>query len=316
MTKVSIIIPIYNVEAYLDQTISSVVSQSLHEIEIILVDDGSKDRSSQIVDDWASRDYRIVPIHKQNSGVIEARKTGLVAAKGEYVFYLDGDDYILPNCLYTLYESAKYNHADWVVSDFLIEYPDGRKNEKKFTNFGVVDNVGFLAYSYGNGDFYFTGRLIRRSLLVDSQINIPKEITFGEDNMIVTQLGDQLQCACKVNCVSLVYVQRGNSVTNKNLKKDLSQRARACRLCYDFLVSKQYFRQIKLEIDSYFCFEYLSCIARGYVDYQMSFVHSHCSDGKSKLPPGCRMFFLISRISPLFSVYMYSMLRKIKNKIL
>ena len=311
MPKVAVIIPIYNVENYLDKTIKSVVEQTLQDIEIILVDDGSKDGCPRIVDAWASRDVRIVPIHKRNAGVTEARKAGLAVAKSEFVFYLDGDDYITPDCLRQLHEAAARCHSDWVVSDFLIEYPDGHQTEKRFTNFGIVDDNGFLAYSYGNADFYFTGRLIRKSLLTDSIVRVPKEVTYGEDNMMVTQLGAQLQCACKVDCFSLVYVQRESSVTNKKKLNDLHQRARACRMCYDFLREKSYFDDIKSDVDAYFAREYFSCIARGYVDDEMQFVMRDCRNGAMRLRGKRRLFFSMAKVSTRMAVSLYQLLKKL-----
>lgn len=312
MPKISIIIPIYNVGEYLNKTVKSVVCQTLQDIEIILVDDGSKDNSPQLVDEWAVRDSRIMPIHKHNAGVTEARKTGLIAAKSEYIFFLDGDDYITPDSLRQLYDAAEEHHADWVVSDFLIEYPDGHQTEKRFTNFGVVDNKGFLAYSYGNSDFYFTGRLIRKSFLTNSVVNVPKEITYGEDNVMVTQLGAQLQCACRVDCFTLVYVQRENSVTNKMKVNDLHQRARACHLCYDFLQEKPYFDEIKSDVAAYFAREYFACIARGYVDEEMKFVMHECKDGGKRLAGKGKIFFALAKVAPRLSVLLYQFIKKVK----
>lgn len=311
MSKISIIIPIYNVGEYLNQTVQSVVDQTLQDIEIILVDDGSKDNSSQIVDEWADRDARIVPIHKQNAGVTEARKTGLAAAKSEYIFYLDGDDYITPDSLRQLYEAAERHHADWVVSDFLIEYPDGSKKELTFESFGIVSNTGFLSHSYRDSNFYFMGRLIRKSLLADSVVNVPKEITYGEDNMMVTQLGAQLQYACKVDCFTLIYVQRESSVTNKKKINDLHQRARACHMCYDFLREKTYFGEIKPDVDAYFAREYFACIARGYVDAEMQFVMCDCKEGGKRLTGKSKLFFSLAKVAPRISVSLYQLLKKI-----
>ncbi len=313
MPKISIIIPIYNVEEYLNKTVQSVVDQTLQDIEIILVDDGSKDNSSQLVDEWAARDSRIVAIHKQNAGVTEARKTGLAAAQSEYIFYLDGDDYITLDGLRQLYDAAEKHHADWVVSDFLIEYPDGHQTEKCFKDFDVVDTRGFLAYSYGNADFYFTGRLIRKSLLTDSVVDVPKEVTYGEDNMMVTQLGAQLQRACKVDCFTLIYVQRESSVTNRKKINDLHQRARACRMCYDFLSKKPYFDEIKSDVDAYFAQEYFACIARGYVDDEMQFVMRDCKEGANRLAGKRKMFFSLAKVAPKLSVSLYQLFKNVKS---
>ena len=105
-TKISIIVPIYNVEQYLQKTIESCINQTLKELEVILVDDGSKDASGKVVDDFAKKDNRIKVIHKQNEGVTIARNTGLAVATGKYIFFLDGDDYLPLNAMDLLYQKA------------------------------------------------------------------------------------------------------------------------------------------------------------------------------------------------------------------
>lgn len=132
MAKVSIIVPVYNAEKYLDQCVESLVNQTYADIEILLVDDGSKDRSGAICDRWAKADSRIVVIHKQNAGASLARKDGIYAASGKYVCFLDSDDYVEPTfceqmltqmqvhaadiveCAYTVFsEKTRRAHAPW-----------------------------------------------------------------------------------------------------------------------------------------------------------------------------------------------------------
>ena len=105
MTKTplfSIILPVYNVEQYLDRCVESILKQNFTDYEVILVDDGSKDRSSKMCDDWAAKDERIRVVHKINAGLGMARNTGVDVAKGEYVLFIDSDDYIEGELLQTL----------------------------------------------------------------------------------------------------------------------------------------------------------------------------------------------------------------------
>lgn len=95
--KVSVIVPIYNVEKYIGKCILSIIEQTYKNIEIILVDDGSLDDSGNIADEYATRDNRIKVIHKANAGVSAARNSGLDAATGDFVCFSDGDDYVMPN---------------------------------------------------------------------------------------------------------------------------------------------------------------------------------------------------------------------------
>lgn len=111
---VSIIVPIYNVERYLKQCIESLINQSLSNIEIILVDDGSPDNSGIIADEYVKKDSRIKVIHQNNHGLGPARNSGLKIAKGEYVGFVDSDDYVKPNMYKDLYNKAKEGNYDFV----------------------------------------------------------------------------------------------------------------------------------------------------------------------------------------------------------
>ena len=111
---VSVIVPIYNVEQYLPRCLDSIVAQSYHELEIILVDDGSKDSSPCICDEYASRDNRICVIHKQNGGEGDARNCGLSAVHGKYIMFVDSDDWCDPLCVDKLYHSMISDNVDLV----------------------------------------------------------------------------------------------------------------------------------------------------------------------------------------------------------
>lgn len=117
---ISVIIPVYNVEAYLAECIDSVLAQSCTDWEAILVDDGATDSSGRICDEYAARDSRIRVIHRQNGGLPAARNTGLAAARGEYVYFLDSDDYIVPRTLELLLSAARREQADVVFFDGFV----------------------------------------------------------------------------------------------------------------------------------------------------------------------------------------------------
>lgn len=114
--KVSVIVPVYNTEKYLQRCLDSIVKQTLQEIEIILVDDGSKAACALLCDRWAQTDDRIRVIHKENGGLGFARNSGMEAATGEYIGFVDSDDYIDPAMYETLYTAATKNNADLAVS--------------------------------------------------------------------------------------------------------------------------------------------------------------------------------------------------------
>lgn len=103
---VSIIVPVYNVEKFIFKTVNSILNQDYKNIEIILVDDGSPDNSARIIDELAKKDNRIVCVHKENGGVSSARNAGLKIATGEYVTFIDGDDWVEPNYVSYLIKSC------------------------------------------------------------------------------------------------------------------------------------------------------------------------------------------------------------------
>ena len=143
MIKISVIVPIYNVEKYLKKCLDSIIYQSLKDIEIIMVDDGSTDSCSQICDYYSSLDERIKVVHKENQGLGLARNTGLDIAKGKYVTFIDSDDYISIDYLKKVYNVAEENKADVVYSGFA-----------NLNNDGIVE---FSPNPYGNRKIYKNG---------------------------------------------------------------------------------------------------------------------------------------------------------------
>lgn len=130
---ISVIVPVYNVEKYLDRCLNSIVNQTYKKLEIILVDDGSPDKSPQMCDCWAKKDNRIKVIHKKNGGLGFARNSGLEIATGEYVAFVDSDDYIDTNMYQSLIEYTISNNADIVYCGHHYEKEDG----------GFVDIIDF-----------------------------------------------------------------------------------------------------------------------------------------------------------------------------
>ena len=125
--KVSIIVPVYNVEKYLRQCLDSLINQTLQEIEIICVDDGSTDNSSNILSDYAQKDSRIIVHRQENQGLANARNAGLKLANGEYIGFLDSDDFVDIDFFEKLYQAASSDNADIARALYKYHYPDGEK---------------------------------------------------------------------------------------------------------------------------------------------------------------------------------------------
>ena len=122
--KVSVIIPVYNVEKFLDECVKSVCNQVLKDIEVLLIDDGSTDSSGVVCNKWRQRDERVKVICQPNQGVSAARNRGIEEAKGEWIAFIDSDDWIEPDYLQVLYENAVKKNADISICGFYFEYPD------------------------------------------------------------------------------------------------------------------------------------------------------------------------------------------------
>lgn len=125
--KVSITVPVYNVKDYLPKCLDSLIAQTLRDIEIILVDDGSTDGSGSICDEYAQRDNRVRVIHKENGGLASARQVGLEHARGTYLIACDSDDWVEANMYERLYTQITQEDADMAICDFYYNYPDGHQ---------------------------------------------------------------------------------------------------------------------------------------------------------------------------------------------
>lgn len=121
---VSVIIPIYNVEKYLENCVDSVIRQTFQNIQIILVNDGSTDSCGRICDEYAQKDKRVIVVHKDNGGLSDARNAGLLLAKGAFILYLDSDDYLVPNAIEILVRMQEKTDADIVLGNFYYTYSD------------------------------------------------------------------------------------------------------------------------------------------------------------------------------------------------
>ena len=149
--KVSVIIPIYNVQNYLPLCIESIIYQTLKEIEIICVNDGSTDDSLLIILKYSKKDNRIMIINQRNRGLSEARNTGVKYSNGEYIYYIDSDDYLEKNALFELYEYSKKNNLDVIYfqsSSFKIEKNIGKKKKENLNINFVINKKNIMKGKY------------------------------------------------------------------------------------------------------------------------------------------------------------------------
>lgn len=163
MKKVSVIIPVYNVKEYLLGCLGSVKDQTLADIEVILVDDGSTDGSGKILDEFANENGNAKVFHKKNGGLSSARNFGLAKAEGEYIIFLDSDDQIMPDACKRLYDEAENAGADMVIGEAELKVPSGSMER--------FENVVRENFDYGrvySGREYLTGCLSHGALRVEA----------------------------------------------------------------------------------------------------------------------------------------------------
>jgi glycosyltransferase involved in cell wall biosynthesis len=175
---VSVIVPIYNVESYLNRCIESIVNQTYHNLEIILVDDGSPDNCPEICDQWALKDPRIIVIHKSNGGLSDARNAALEVARGDYISFVDSDDWIDQDFISSLLDKMKY--ADIVECGTRICYQTYFEELSPSIN-GVIKGEDALELLFLNKEIRFTvwNKLYKHSVISDIKFDYGK---YNEDN--------------------------------------------------------------------------------------------------------------------------------------
>ena len=219
---ISVIVPVYKVENYLDECVASIVKQTYRNIEIILVDDGSPDNCPKMCDEWAKKDDRVKVIHKANGGVSSARNVGIEQAQGEYICFVDSDDYILEDyCEKMLNEMNKHN-ADIVICDLL----DNGVPEYKLISTLVLDmaNKDNFIDVYKNYQFLSpVNKLFKKDLI---KTKFPVGVKYGEDEIFNLAYFDNVAKVAVIPDALYFYRYNPQSVTHENSEKLLIERAK------------------------------------------------------------------------------------------
>jgi glycosyltransferase involved in cell wall biosynthesis len=217
MAKISIIIPVYNLEPYVAKCVESCMSQTFGDIEIICVNDGSEDQSLSVLTQLADADARIQVIDTPNQGVVRARETGIAHATGDYITFIDGDDYIAPDAMETLYKSAVQTDADIVNGVIVKLMPD----KKTFINRGdnIQNQEEFIRTAFQNDDFYSPARLFRHALFEQRTLFCPPEITHNEDVIMVLSLAFNAKIIVSCPAEVYYYIYRESSISNSFSEK-------------------------------------------------------------------------------------------------
>ena len=223
-TLISVIVPVYNIESYISKCVESLCSQTYTNLEIILVDDGSSDSSSFICDAYAKQDERIMVIHKENDGLSEARNAGLKCAHGQYLMFIDGDDYVDHTMIEKMYETLVQDDSDMVLCNY--EYVDEYGNlitkemeeifEDNKDKIVISEDEYWQNYYDYNCSYYVIScnKLYKRKIF--QNIQFPKG-KIHEDEYVFHQI---LRECNRISCMRnqfYKYVQRENSITAKKI---------------------------------------------------------------------------------------------------
>lgn len=216
MSKVSVVVPIYNVEQYLNKCIESIVDQTYEDLEIILVDDGSTDSSPSICDEWKKKDKRVVVIHKENGGLSSARNAGLEVATGDYIMFEDSDDWLELDIVEKCVARIENDKSDLVI----FGYKKVDENGKVLGDFTFGNDTytkeemssqlhkRILEMSFG----YAWNKLYRLSVIKESGLTNDGSIIDREDLYFNLQLFKYLRMISYLDCVGYYYLQRNSSL--------------------------------------------------------------------------------------------------------
>lgn len=260
---ISIIVPVFNIETYVSECIESILNQTYQNLQIILVDDGSTDQSGNICDKYALSDSRIEVIHQCNKGPVSARKSGLDKARGSYIGFVDGDDYIEPDMYEMLIQDIERSRADFVHSGywegnvkkiiFSNEIINLRNNRTAFFEKIVLEN--FITPS--NWSKLFSAELIKKAYS-----RLEDDCVLGEDLLAL--------CICILECrkISVVdgcyyhYRVREGSLSHKNDIRDLKRVYKLCENLCNILCSYGLYKDLEGIMDKFLWINVMNYIAR------------------------------------------------------
>lgn len=243
---ISVVVPVYNVEAYLERCLDSLLSQSYENLEIILIDDGSSDKSGLICDAYAQKDSRIVVVHQKNGGVAEARNAGLRRVHGEYLLQVDPDDYLSKDAVKLLYERILRDESDLVIGKHSDVNEDGSGDAgfcAWMTDAVLTKQEVFLQQGQKN---YFTfsscAKLSKSTLWRD--LRYPS-LRCGEDVWMFSQLIDRCEKISVLDATVYFYFQRPSSLMHVRAEQSKIDDLKAIVTLVDFFEENGYRQSAK-----------------------------------------------------------------------
>lgn len=260
---ISVIVPVYKVEKYLNRCVDSILAQTFDRIEIILVNDGSPDKCGEVCDEYAKMDHRVTVVHQENEGLSSARNMGLMLSKGEYVAFVDSDDYIHPKMYEVLYKEARNNSSDIVICNYKDVYDNDQlenqiiDKELKAINF---TNISALAQLYEKNGVQFVvacNKLYKRELFDNLEYEKGR---LHEDEFIAHKLLYKSKKITYLPIELYYYLQRKEGIIRSEFSLKKLDAVEAYRIRVDFfktikqkeLVKKAEYSYVSLLFNYYF----------------------------------------------------------------
>lgn len=268
---ITVVVPVYNVEEYLPRCIESIIKQTYTRIEILLIDDGSTDLSGTICSQYEAKDCRIKTIHKANGGLSDARNTGIAAAQGEYIAFVDSDDFVHPNYLYAMYKELNKNSGDIVICKYIKgnknTFPAGQSFIKHCPK--TVSSKVALEKWHSKNKHYETvawNKLYRTKLFIDNEIRYPIG-HLNEDILTTHLLVSVSQNIVFINDTLYYYYQRESSITGKLSEKKISDNIFAQRQRLKWFMRNGYlasYERLFIKLQKFYMLTYVTVDAALY----------------------------------------------------
>lgn len=238
MKKVSVIIPVYNVENYLRKCLDSLVNQTLKDIEIIVVNDGTTDNSQEIIDEYVKKyPKKIVSVIQENGGQGTARNTGLLYAKGEYIGYVDSDDYVEENMYEELYKKAKEEDSDIVICGNNVV-----KENYEFLSKEDVDKEFLL------GKMAVWNKIYKKNIIVDNKIQFRSKVWYEDLDFTMKVYFSSKKISYVDKALYNYLLREGSTMNNNNIKRNL-ELIEAFDSLIDYCKDKKIYNKAKDEIE-------------------------------------------------------------------
>jgi glycosyltransferase involved in cell wall biosynthesis len=222
MPKISVIIPAYNVEKYIEKTLKSLIDQTFKDFEAIIINDGSTDNTEKIIKEvLQDANFQWKLINQENQGVSAARNRGIIESKGEYICFLDADDYYHPSFLEKMYNKAKENNYDAVFCNYSYVHESGKtirepKQAKEYFGVELTGEEVLKQILYGHVYIWTASYICKKKLLNEHNILFTKGCTHGEDQEFWMKVFFHAMLVNSVTEKLVYYVQRKNSVTHSS----------------------------------------------------------------------------------------------------